>query len=518
MNYLKLSIITSVASALVCFGGSALSAKDSKNANPKKPIKENAAVFNKPDQSCDWVSLNHDNYNTRNNPCETTINNTNVANLQQLWSGQLSPTDTVNSGAPVVLNGIVYYGSLDGIVAARNLSDGSLVWQTTVDAPVQSGLLATSDSIYAGTDNLTLYALNPQTGAVQWTQVVDPAAQATGQGSILSGIVIADNVLVVPVVGNAGASPNPQIYGSLNAFNPKNGKSLWRFIPNPPPGGAGCGFWSTPAIDRDLGLLYIGTSNANNSPAGDLSDALLAINYENGKIKWSYQVTRNDDYGYNHPNAPDRDCGASPNLFTVTQPNGKKIDLVGVADKTGVYRAFDRKKGTLVWQTTLTFTPSLFGNASAAYDGNTLYAVATSDPYGLITGPLVIAAGNGDPQAGGQILYYIKATQVTVIKALDPVDGSVKWEISVPQSATPTSLTVANGILYQTDFNGFLRAYDATSGVLLYATQTAPIMIPGFGSINPPIGTAATVVDGKVLFGYGYTIFPGGISCYALPQ
>src|SRR5215207_1380861 len=65
-----------------------------------------------------------------------------------------------------------------------------------------------------------------------------------------------------------------------------DGKMLW--------GPSGAPIWTSPAIDEKRGVLYVGTGEATSEPAAPTTDAILAIDLENGSIRWSFQATEND--------------------------------------------------------------------------------------------------------------------------------------------------------------------------------------------------------------------------------
>jgi quinoprotein glucose dehydrogenase len=64
---------------------------------------------------------------------------------------------------------------------------------------------------------------------------------------------------------------------------------------------------------------------------------LLALNAETGKRIWHFQSVRHDIW--------DRDLPSPPSLFTVRR-NGKDIDAVSIATKSGYVFVFDRTNGT----------------------------------------------------------------------------------------------------------------------------------------------------------------------------
>ncbi|MGD2141717.1 MAG: PQQ-binding-like beta-propeller repeat protein, partial [Burkholderiales bacterium] len=85
----------------------------------------------------------------------------------------------------------------------------------------------------------------------------------------------------------------------------------------------GGSLWSTPALDKDLGLLYLGTGN----PAPQMDDlsrpgdnlytvSLVALDARTGKLRWHYQQVPHDLWGY--------DVGSPPVLFELER-NGRVV-------------------------------------------------------------------------------------------------------------------------------------------------------------------------------------------------
>ena len=132
--------------------------------------------------------------------------------------------------------------------------------------------------------------------------------------------------------------------------------------------------WSSAAVDTDLEMAFIGTGQAYNKPADPKSDSLVAIDYTTGEIVWHQQYTKGDSYTLATGAGPDFDIGAAPNLF---EADGRK--LVGVGDKGGSYRAFDRETGKVAWVRPLVAGTALGGvEETTAYADGVIYAVGNT--------------------------------------------------------------------------------------------------------------------------------------------
>ena len=139
------------------------------------------------------------------------------------------------------------------------------------------------------------------------------------------------------------------------------GKLVWTFHTIPRPGeygydtwpetafryAGGANTWGDLTLDQQNGIVFLPTG----SPTHDLyggdrqgdnlfGNCLLALDARTGKRLWHFQIVHHDLWDY--------DNAASPKLLTVQQ-NGKPIDIVAQAGKTGFLYVFERKTGKPLW-------------------------------------------------------------------------------------------------------------------------------------------------------------------------
>jgi glucose dehydrogenase len=145
--------------------------------------------------------------------------------------------------------------------------------------------------------------------------------------------------------------------GHMFAVDAKSGKVLWHFNTVPQDendqgweiagptwvGGErhGGGIWETPAIDPELGLLYVAVGN----PFGDsrkragmnlFTDSIIALELGTGKLRWYFQQTHHDVWDY--------DSGGPPILFDM-QVRGRRVRAVAEASKNGYLYILNRETG-----------------------------------------------------------------------------------------------------------------------------------------------------------------------------
>lgn len=176
------------------------------------------------------------------------------------------------------------------------------------------------------------------------------------------------------IIGNAGAE-FPPYRGYFSAFDIDNGKELWRFyvVPGDPSKdfenkaleraaktwtgdwwkfGGGGSIWDGLAYDPDTNLIYVGTGNGTpwsyevrqgkgHEPHFDnlYIASVLAVNPDNGELKWHYQFTPADEWDYD----------ATQHLMLADlRINGRDRKVVMQANKNGFFYVLDRITGELI--------------------------------------------------------------------------------------------------------------------------------------------------------------------------
>jgi polyvinyl alcohol dehydrogenase (cytochrome) len=417
---------------------------------------ERSATADPADAPPAWARVGYDLANTRAAVDETAVGPDSVAGLEPAW--ELRGVDGV-TGTPVVDDGTVYVGDWTGHVRALDAATGEEAWDHDLESGYVGGSVAVDDAqVVVGTFDARIVALDRETGEPRWeTPIGDhPKAVVFGSPVIVEGLVVVGvGSFEVFVPGDP-----PTFRGHVVALDAATGDERWRFwvTAGDASEGPGVSVWSSPAVDTERGVLYIGTGQAYAPPAPPRSDALLALDLRTGDEVWSTQFTAGDAWTIDRPSGLDADVGAIPNLFSAGG-----TDAVGVGDKAGTYRALDRDTGEVLWAAELT-EGGLQGGvmASAAVAGGTVF-VTSND-----------------------------ASQDAVLVALDADSGDEVWRSDLGAHVTGP-VTWANEVLYVADDSGRIAAYDAAGGERLWSHEVA---FPAAGGI--------AVVDGTVYAGWGW--------------
>ncbi|HWW53825.1 MAG TPA: PQQ-binding-like beta-propeller repeat protein, partial [Acidimicrobiales bacterium] len=152
----------------------------------------------------------------------------------------------------------------------------------------------------------------------------------------------------------------------------------------------------------------------------------------------------------------------------------------------------DRSNGALVWKRAEQGNGNLkSGFAIGGFLGDTAVLRVGGQPR-IFGGSAINTPITYDPVSGAA---KVQSTDVLVrnlvsMQAFSGVDGAGAW--SAAQTYTYGATTAANGVVYVGALDGFLRAFDAVSGRLLWIFPVAA-----------PISSGAAIGAGTVVIGAG---------------
>jgi len=250
----------------------------------------------------------------------TQINRSNVGQLSAAWMIHVAEGKGANTaGTPVVVDGVMYIGAGGGDVLALNAANGATIWRykSTFGAQSNRGVAVADGKVFTGQAGSRLVALDQETGALLWETKVS-SGEGRGGGTPGATIYFDGRVFCGISGGEAG------VRGQFGAYDAKTGKELWKFYTIPGPGEfghdtwegdswmhGGGPVWTHPAVDPELGLVYVPVGNAapdedGSHRGGDnlFTASILALDVKTGAYKWHFQEVHHDLWDYDNPLPP----------------------------------------------------------------------------------------------------------------------------------------------------------------------------------------------------------------------
>src|SRR5437899_6750535 len=240
-------------------------------SNPGIPPSATAVVTNdmlrNAAASGDWLMYGHNYWNNRFSPLKAI----NTLNVKRLVARAVYTHGSATLGSfettPIVVNGTMYITSPatpNNIVRAFDLRTQKMLWEythkndpvsTACCGPNNRGVGVSGGSVFVGTLDDNLVALDATTGKVKWEVKVGDGP-AAGYTETMAPLVIGDNV----IIGTSGAEYG--IRGYVKAFNAANGAPVWTWysLPDPQHGGW-WGKWSKTTWEGDRKSTRLNSSH-----------------------------------------------------------------------------------------------------------------------------------------------------------------------------------------------------------------------------------------------------------------
>lgn len=441
------------------------------------------------------------------------IDRDNVADLRVEWVYQTAPG--LVETTPVVVDGIMYLTEPPSTVTALDARTGRRLWRWDANVPSQTlnigfprvnrGVAVLDSTVYVGTLDARLVALDAESGVERWSTVVADNAI----GFAMTGAPLAIDGAIV--VGVAGAEAG--IRGFLDAYDPASGERIWRTYIVPEPGEPGSETWEgnawehgggstwlTGSYDPELNLIYWGTGNPAPDWNGDVRPgdnlytcSLIAVDADTGEMRWHFQFTPHDVHDWDATEIP---------VLVDLEWEGVPRKLVVMANRNAFYYVLDREsgeflhgqeyskqtwaegldengrpivlpdteptaEGTLVW-------PSLQGATnwfSPSYSPMTELLYVPVRHMGAIYYKAAAEYEPGRPYMGGGEQALAGDDAWGYVKALDVRTGELRWEHRVLSPLWNGVMATAGGVVFGATNEGNFFALDADSGALLWDFQ-----------------------------------------------
>ncbi len=373
---------------------------------------------------------------------------------------------------------------------------------------------------FFGDDAGAVYALDAQKGTLLWKTQVDvhPMARIVGAPTLYN-----DRLYVAVASTEDSAAANPSyscctFRGSVVALDIASGRTVWKsytVLEEPQPsrkssagiqefGPAGAAISSSPTIDGKRSVLYVATGGSATGVEQSLTDAVVAFDLADGKLRWVKQLVR--------PDAGTGLAGFSSSPVLRTLATGNQVLLAG--QKSGVVYGLDPDHGgDVLWQTKIGDSAGAGGGASGI--------TSTVGPPGVAGRPGGVAWGTAADHRNLYValsgLLAQPANAAGSLTALDMTTGAARWHTASPEPACgwaerncshgqAQAVTVMPGSAFSGSMDGHLRAYSTIDGKILWDFDTAkdfPTKNGVKASGGPLDHGGATIVNGMVYVNSG---------------
>ncbi|MEE9336500.1 MAG: outer membrane protein assembly factor BamB [Methylococcaceae bacterium] len=180
--------------------------------------------------------------------------------IEELWSKNVTEGEGDEQFLNLVLvvsRGNALVADMEGLIQARDIKTGDLVWETETEYSFSSGPGVDDDLVVLATSNAKIVAVDIETGEQKW--------DATVSSEVLAKPVLTGNIVIVRTTD-----------GKLLALNKEDGTQLWVFEK------------SVPALSiRGTGTPIIVDKNII---AGYANGKLQALRLSDGKSGWETSI------------------------------------------------------------------------------------------------------------------------------------------------------------------------------------------------------------------------------------
>jgi len=460
-----------------------------------------------------WLMYRRDYGSSGYAPFDT-INTQNVTKLKPAWDFETG-FDMGHEAPPIVNGDMMFITTPKNVLIAFEASTGKELWKYTHDLSkaglrticcdvVNRGVALYDDKVYMATLDNDVVALDAKTGKVVWEKQVHAAD--VGYAMTLAPLALKGKIIVGVSGGEYGAR------GYVAALDAKTGEMEWKQYTIPAPGepggdtwpeGAyktgGGATWLTGTYDADTDTLLWGVGNpgpwlASLRPGNNLyTDSVIAMDPATGKIKWHYQYTPNDTWDYD---------GTNETVLTDITYEGKKHKALVSASRNGWFYAIDRTDGKLIYAEKFTSATSVthFENGLPVTDpdkfptldkeiftcpsflgGKNWWPISVSPDTHLAYVPTLHTCMT---MKGAQVSYkaglpFLGETFKVMrdpaypdhwgsVQAIDVNTGKQVWSFPSELPWNGGMLTTKGGLLFSGSADGYLYAFDAKSGDVLW--------------------------------------------------
>ncbi len=481
----------------------------------------------------------------------TQINKETVKDLVPAWSFSFgSEKQRGQEAQAIVADGVIYVTGSYSRMFALDAKSGRKLWEYDARLPdgimpccdvINRGAAIYKDKVYFGTLDSKIVALNRTTGKVVWKKTFGDYKEGY---SITAAPIIVPTKSHGPLLLTGVAGDEFGTTGKVYALNPDTGESVWirptvegmvgelDGKPSTMTGKkdqtwsgdeykyGGGSPWLGGLYDPETHLAFFGTGN----PApwnswerpGDnkWTAARIAIDPENGEIKWGFQTTPHEGWDYD---------GVNEFVSFDMKKDGKTIKAGATADRNGFFYVLDRTNGKFI--SASPFVEKINWAKGIDSHGRPIWDDANrpGDPAKGTNGkgkevfaiPGFLGGKNQMPMAYSQRtgLFYVPANEwgmdihnepvtykkgaaflgagfnikptfedhIGALKAIDPTTGKIVWQDNNVAPLWGGVMTTGGGLVFYGTPEGQLKAVDDKTGKELWSFNV------GTGIVAPPV-------------------------------
>jgi alcohol dehydrogenase (cytochrome c) len=487
-----------------------------------------------------WLHSNMAYTNSRYYPADQ-INTGNVSKLRPAFIFQTEVRES-NETSPIIVNGVMFLTTSFNHVYAIDATTGQEFWHykhkmgpvaTYCCGPNNRGVAVADGTLYMGTLDSKLVALEAKTGKVLW--ISDIADPDKGYSDTMAPVVVDGKVLIGTNGGEYG------IRGFVKAFDAKSGKLLWTFYSIPEKGHEGVwathdatgrdmhrniakekadlqangggfyqilggGVWMTPAVDKKTRTIYFVVGNPSPDLYGAIrpgdnlyTNSIVAVDLDKGTYKAHFQYIAHDVW--------DLDAVSPVILTEAKNKSGQTVPVAIHGGKTGHIYVHNRNDLSLIryseamipqenmWVLPTPQGARMLPGANGGVEWSPMainpklrmaYAANLHQPMTYHVEEVPYPGGK--LWLGGAFKVIPTEKQWGRLVAVNLDTGKVAWGAQTEEPLIGGVLATAGGLVFTGEGNGNFNAYDASSGKKLWSFQC------GAGVNSPAV---SYVVDGK---------------------
>ncbi len=463
-----------------------------------------------------WLMYRRDYASTGYAPFDE-INTSNVSKLKVAFSYD-SGLNQGHEAAPVVNGDYMFVTTPMDHLVAMNATTGKVLWKyvfpinkkalkTVCCDVVNRGVALYGNNVYMETLDNHVVALDAKTGKVKWKKQL--FAPGVGYFMTSAPLIVKGKVIVGTGGGEYGAR------GFISALDANTGKVEWQFHTTAAPGTPGGDSWPkgayktgggnpwiTGTYDTATNTLFWGVGNpgpwlATLRPGDNLyTDSVVALNPDSGKLKWYYQWTPNDTWDYD---------GSNETVMADLSYAGKAYKALVHADRNGYFYAVDRSNGKLIYATPFVHATSMTGpkdginqsdpkqrpavNKSVftcpSFLGGKNWWPMSIDPETHMayiptlnacmdikgTEPVAYKAGLAFLDVSFEVKHDPATKNWGAVQAVNLDTGEQVWKHETALPWNDGTLATAGGIVISGSTDGYLHAFDAKTGKVLWKSE-----------------------------------------------